>query len=76
MATKTIYKTKATAMKGARILLGKLQERIDKDPSKFCENYGQSEALDFESRLIDLHYNDACDVMAVLTRVMYMKPKL
>ena len=76
MATKTIYKTKAAAMRGARILLGKLQERIDKDPSKFCENYGQSEILDFESSLIDLHYNDACDVKAVLSRVMYMTPSL
>ena len=76
MATKTIYKTKATAMRGARILLDKLQKRIDKDPSKFCENYGQSEILDFESSLIDLHYSDACDVKAVLSRVMYMTPSL
>ena len=76
MAVKTTYKTKAQAMRGARIILDKLQERIDKDPTKFCENYGQSEIIDFEDRLTDLHYNDACDVKAVLNRVMHMKPNL
>jgi hypothetical protein len=76
MAKQTEYKTKAGAMRGAQLLLDKLQERIDNDPSKFCENYGQSEILDFESRLSSLHYCDACDVKEKLSKVMYMKPSM
>jgi len=68
------YKTKEGAMRGARKLLISLQERIDKDPSKFCENYGQSEILDFEDRLSLLHYVDKCDVKEVLFRVSEMTP--
>jgi len=68
------YKTKATAMMGGRILLDKLQKRIDDSPSKFCKNYGQSEILDFEDRLCDLHYTEKCDVMDMMYCVSSMTP--
>ena len=70
------YKTFNGAIRGARTLLVKLQARIDNDPSKFCENYGQSEIREFEDRLSDLHYQDKCAVMTILYRVSSMKPQV
>jgi len=75
MSEKNKYKTKAGAMRGARILLSNLQSRINNDPSQFCENYGQSEILEFEDRLSELHYVDQCDVKDILIRVSSMTPQ-
>lgn len=74
MSNKRQYKTKTGAMRGARKLLDKLQARIDNNPDSFCENYGQSEILDFEQRLSKLHYIDKCEVMEILFKVSSMTP--
>lgn len=70
------YKTFNGAMQGAYALLDRLQTIIDTDSNKFCENYGQNEIRDFESKLSNLHYTEKCDVMDVLYRVSSMTPKV
>jgi hypothetical protein len=70
------YKTTQGAKRGARLLLNKLQSIINKNPNKFCENYGQNEISDFEDRLINLHYVDKCNVMELLFRVSSMTPQI
>lgn len=75
MSNKTKYKTKAGAMRGAHKLLDELQARIDNNPEVFCENYGQSEILEFEDRLSKLHYVEQCEVKEVLFKVCEMRPQ-
>lgn len=63
------------AMRRAEKLLKRLQDRIDKDPSKFCENYGQKEIMKFEDKLSDLHYTDRAKVIMFLQQVADMVPR-
>lgn len=67
-------KTKLQAIRQADKLIQKLQDRIDKNPKKFCENYGQREIRNFEDKLSDLHYTDKCDVMEKFECVGRMTP--
>jgi len=76
MANIIQYKTFNGAISGARALLRKLQSRIDNDPTKFCENYGQNEIRTFEDKLGDLHYQDKCAVLTIVQRVSSMRPKI
>ena len=67
-------KTKLQAIRQADKLIQKLQKRIDDNPNKFCENYGQKEVREFEDKLDFLHYVDKCDVMEKFHCVMDMRP--
>lgn len=68
------YKTKSGAMRGARALLQKLQNKIDKNHNMFCENYGQKEIREFEDKLSNLHYIEQCNIMVELNKVSSMTP--
>ena len=66
--------TKLQAIRNADKLINKLQKTIDKNPKKFCENYGQKEISKFETTIEHLHYVEKCDVMNKFHVVYEMTP--
>jgi len=69
-----MYLTKIQAIREADKLVTKLQNIIDKNPKKFCENYGQNELSKFQGKLCKLHYVDECDIMDKLLVIYAMRP--
>lgn len=73
----TMFKHKLHAIREADKLINKLQTTINKNPKKFCENYGQKEVRTFRDKLYNsdnIHYVEKCDVMNKFDVVETMAP--
>jgi len=62
-----MYQHKIQAIRQADTLIKKLQDKINRNPSLFKENYGQKEIREFE---------DKCDVMDKFQVVATMTPQI
>ena len=71
-----MYQHKIQAIRQADTLIKKLQDKINRNPKLFKENYGQKEIAEFETKLEDLHYVDKCDVMEKFEVVARMTPQI
>jgi hypothetical protein len=71
-----MYQHKIQAIRQADTLIKKLQDKINRNPKLFKENYGQKEIREFEDKLAELHYVDKCDVMEKFQVVSTMTPQI
>ncbi len=71
-----MYQHKIQAIRQADKLIAKLQDKINRNPSLFKENYGQKEIREFKDKLGELHYVDKCDVMDKFQVVATMTPQI